>query len=110
LKTKLQIRCGTYSNLVKQAQSKQKIIDKMIESGLTKKPENERYDARPTGNYIPHPRSIKFPEAWTLSRSIKFVFTDCGKLPPPVLAINAVSFAYSGKQVRVRRGIRLKGI
>jgi len=31
---------------VKQAQSKQKIIDKMIESGLTKKPENERYDAR----------------------------------------------------------------
>ncbi|KAJ1482820.1 P-loop containing nucleoside triphosphate hydrolase protein, partial [Baffinella frigidus] len=34
--------CGTYSNLVKQAQSKQKIIDKMVEAGLTKKPENER--------------------------------------------------------------------
>ena len=25
--------CGTYSNLVKQAQSKQKIIDKMVEAG-----------------------------------------------------------------------------
>jgi len=29
--------CGTYSNLVRQAQSKQKIIDKMVEKGLTKK-------------------------------------------------------------------------
>merc|ERR1719298_106729 len=29
--------CGTYSNLVKQAQSKQKIIDKMMEAGLTPK-------------------------------------------------------------------------
>ena len=26
--------CGTYSNLVKQAQSKQKIIDKMVEAGV----------------------------------------------------------------------------
>ena len=30
--------CGTYSNLVKQAQSKQKIIDKMVEAGLTTNP------------------------------------------------------------------------
>ena len=27
--------CGTYSNLVKQAKSKQKILDKMMEAGLT---------------------------------------------------------------------------
>ena len=27
--------CGTYSNLVKQAKSKQKILDKMYEAGLT---------------------------------------------------------------------------
>jgi hypothetical protein len=64
--------CGTYSNLVKQAQSKQKIIDKMIEAGLTEKVE--------------------------MDRSIKFHFPDCGKLPPPVLAINSVSFSYDGKK------------
>mmetsp|Transcript_21648 Transcript_21648/g.33882 ORF Transcript_21648/g.33882 Transcript_21648/m.33882 type:complete len:625 (+) Transcript_21648:183-2057(+) len=64
--------CGTYANLVKQAQSKQKIIDKMVEAGLTEKPEMER--------------------------SVKFAFPDCDKLPPPVLAINDVSFAYSGKK------------
>jgi ATP-binding cassette subfamily F protein 2 len=27
--------CGTYSNLVRQAKSKQKILDKMVEAGLT---------------------------------------------------------------------------
>mmetsp|Transcript_1263 Transcript_1263/g.2726 ORF Transcript_1263/g.2726 Transcript_1263/m.2726 type:complete len:624 (+) Transcript_1263:96-1967(+) len=64
--------CGTYSNLVKQAQSKQKIIDKMVDAGLTEKVDNDR--------------------------GIKFHFPDCGGLPPPVLAIDNVSFAYSGKK------------
>ncbi len=31
-------------------------------------------------------------------RSIKFHFPDCCKLPPPVLAINSVSFSYDGKK------------
>ena len=64
--------CGTYANMVKQAQSKQKIIDKMMDAGLTEKVETER--------------------------SVKFAFPDCGPLPPPVLAINNVGFAYSGKK------------
>ena len=38
--------CGTYSNLVKQAQSKQKIIDKMVEAGLTLKPVDDPKCAR----------------------------------------------------------------
>merc|ERR1712008_496560 len=42
--------CGTYSNLVKQAQSKQKIIDKMMEAGLT-----PRVDPDPTFRF-------KFPQ------------------------------------------------
>jgi ATP-binding cassette subfamily F protein 2 len=63
--------CGTYANLVKQAQSKQKIIDKMIDAGLTEKVETEKH--------------------------IKFAFPDCGPLPPPVLAVDNVGFAYSGK-------------
>ena len=64
--------CGTYSNLVKQAQSKQKIIDKMMEAGLTPKVE-------------PDPK-------------FRFKFPNSQKLPPPVLAFQDVSFAYSGKK------------
>jgi len=64
--------CGTYSNLRKQADSKQKIIDKMKEKGLTEKPL-----ADPT---------------------FMFKFPDSEKLPPPVCAFDNMSFAYSGKK------------
>ena len=64
--------CGTYSNLVKQAQSKQKIIDKMVEAGLTPK-------------VVPDP-------------TFRFRFPNSTKLAPPVLAFQDVSFAYSGKK------------
>jgi len=64
--------CGTYANLRKQADSKQKIIDKMVEKGLTEKPkEDPKYH---------------------------FVFPNSEKLAPPVLAFNEVSFSYSGKK------------
>jgi ATP-binding cassette subfamily F protein 2 len=62
--------CGTYSNLVKQAKSKQKIIDKMEEDGLVEKVEE--------------------------SRSFVFRFKETGKLPPPVLGFDQVAFSYSG--------------
>merc|ERR1719277_2721506 len=52
--------CGTYSNLRIQAESKQKIIDKMMEAGLTELPM-----ADPT---------------------YRFAFPDSEQLPPPVLA------------------------
>lgn len=62
--------CGTYSNLVRQAKSKQKIIDKMEEAGLTEKVvEDIQYN---------------------------FEFPHCEKLPPPVLVFQKVGFAYSG--------------
>lgn len=61
---------GTYSNLVKQAKSKQKILDKMEAAGFTEKPQEES----------------KF----------KFAFPDCNPLPSPVLALNGVGFSYSG--------------
>eukprot|EP00930_Biecheleria_cincta_P026112 TRINITY_DN18463_c0_g1_i2.p1 TRINITY_DN18463_c0_g1~~TRINITY_DN18463_c0_g1_i2.p1 ORF type:complete len:727 (-),score=194.63 TRINITY_DN18463_c0_g1_i2:39-2219(-) len=64
--------CGTFSNLRRQADSKQKIIDKMKEDGLTEKP-------------IP---DVKF----------MFNFPETEKLPPPVLAFNDVSFSYSGRK------------
>jgi len=64
--------CGTYANLRIQAESKQKIIDKMVDAGLTEKP-------------VPDP-------------TYHFAFPDSEKISPPVLAFNDVSFSYSGKK------------
>lgn len=62
---------GTSKN-AKQAQSKQKVLDKMVRGGLTPKPEVEK--------------------------QLNFRFPDPGDLPPPVLAFHDVSFAYPGCQ------------
>ena len=57
--------CGTFSNLVKQAQSKQKIIDKMVERGLTPKP-------------LPDPK-------------YHFTFPLCGSLPVATSAEQSIA-------------------
>lgn len=64
--------CGTYSNMVKQAKSRQKILDKMEAAGLTEK----------------------------VMEDFKFVFDfpECGRLAPPVLSFIDLGFAYSGKK------------
>ncbi|KAF0428195.1 P-loop containing nucleoside triphosphate hydrolase protein [Gigaspora margarita] len=61
---------GTYANLVRQAKSKQKIIDKMEAAGLVEK--------------------VEAPSTF------KFKFSDVEKLPPPVLQFDQVSFSYNG--------------
>jgi ATP-binding cassette subfamily F protein 2 len=58
---------GTAKN-AKQAQSKEKVLQKMIRAGLTEKPEEDK--------------------------PLNFKFTDPGPLPPPVLAFHGVKFAY----------------
>ncbi|WFC98942.1 ABC transporter ATP-binding protein arb1 [Malassezia yamatoensis] len=63
---------GTYANLVKQAKSKQKIIDKMEAAGLI--------------------------EPVVQPRQLRFNFEDVRKLPPPIIAFNDVGFSYSGKK------------
>ncbi|CAH7669105.1 hypothetical protein PPACK8108_LOCUS3675, partial [Phakopsora pachyrhizi] len=63
---------GTYANLVKQAKSKQKIIDKMEAAGLIK---------------LVHGK-----------KQLRFNFEDVRKLPPPIIAFNDVAFSYSGKK------------
>jgi len=60
--------CGTYENMVKRAESRQKIIDKMVAAGLT-----------------PSPRAEK---------TFEFTFPECSKLAPPVLPFKNVSFKY----------------
>jgi len=64
--------CGTYSNMVKQAKSRQKILDKMEAAGLTEKVMEE----------------FKFV----------FDFPECGRLAPPVLSFIDLGFAYSGQK------------
>ncbi|KAG6844747.1 hypothetical protein H0H87_004079 [Tephrocybe sp. NHM501043] len=63
---------GTYANLVRQAKSKQKIIDKMEAAGLIEKVE------------APKP--------------LRFNFEDIRRLPPPIIAFDEVAFSYSGKK------------
>jgi len=64
--------CGTYSNLVRQAKSRQKVLDKMEADGLVEKVQEEK----------------KF----------NFYFPACGPLPPPVLQITGLSFSYNGQK------------
>ncbi|KAI6778588.1 ATP-binding cassette sub-family F member 2 [Emericellopsis cladophorae] len=61
---------GTYANLVKQAKSRQKILDKMEADG--------------------------FIQPVTPDRVFSFRFADVEKLPPPVLSFDNVTFSYSG--------------
>lgn len=63
--------CGTYSNLVRQAKSRQKVLDKMIADGLIEKVVQES--------------------------TVGFKFSDTEKLPPPVLSFDDVAFSYDGK-------------
>lgn len=62
---------GTYANLVRQAKSRQKILDKMEADGLIEK-------------VIP-------------DRVFSFRFPEVEKLPPPVLSFDDVTFSYSNK-------------
>jgi ATP-binding cassette subfamily F protein 2 len=62
---------GTYANLVRQAKSRQKILDKMEADG--------------------------FIQPVISDRVFTFRFADVEKLPPPVLSLDDVTFSYSGK-------------
>ena len=63
---------GTYANLVRQAKSRQKILDKMEADG--------------------------FIQPVHADRVFTFRFADVEKLPPPVLSFDDVTFGYSGKK------------
>lgn len=63
---------GTYANLVRQAKSRQKILDKMEADGLIQP-------------VVP-------------DKVFTFRFPEVEKLPPPVLAFDGMSFSYTGKE------------
>lgn len=64
--------CGTYANKVSQGKSRQKILDKMEAEGLIQKVVQDKV--------------------------VKFTFPPCGGLPLPILHLDNISFAYSGKE------------
>ncbi|ESO86252.1 hypothetical protein LOTGIDRAFT_167298 [Lottia gigantea] len=57
------------AKLARQAQSKEKVLKKMVDGGLTEKVSRDY--------------------------SISFVFPSCGKIPPPVIMVQHVSFRYA---------------
>src|SRR3954464_2826460 len=61
---------GTYANLVRQAKSRQKILDKM--------------------------EAAEFIQPVVPDRVFSFRFAEVEKLPPPVLSFDEVTFSYSG--------------
>ncbi len=64
------------AKLARQAQSKEKTLDKMVRGGLTEKVQ---------GDHV-----------------VRLRFTDVGKLPPPVLQFADVTFGYSPERVLYR--------
>lgn len=62
--------CGTYANLVRQAKSRQKILDKMEADGLIE---------------LPYEEPI-----------FRFKFADAGNMSPPLISFSEVAFSYSG--------------
>jgi ATP-binding cassette subfamily F protein 2 len=64
--------CGTYANLVRQAKSRQKILDKMEADGLLEMPYEEPI--------------------------FRFKFADAGAMSPPLVSFSEVAFSYSGKK------------
>ena len=61
------------AKMARQAQSKEKVLDKMLRSGLTEKVEQEK--------------------------ALDFKFPNPGKLAPPVLQCNDITFGYPGREI-----------
>eukprot|EP00043_Microstomoeca_roanoka_P013405 m.131257 g.131257 ORF g.131257 m.131257 type:complete len:612 (-) comp15742_c8_seq1:1477-3312(-) len=68
-----------HAKLARQAQSKEKVLKKMIDGGLTEKVVQEK--------------------------ALDFRFPDCGKLPPPVLMVEDVSFKYPGTETYLYKNL-----
>ncbi|CAK9293696.1 unnamed protein product [Gordionus sp. m RMFG-2023] len=69
------------AKLARQAQSKEKTLNKMIQSGLTDKVTDDK--------------------------SLSFYFPSCEKLPPPVIQIQNVSFRYSDDKEWIYKNLEL---
>ena len=78
--------------MVRQAKSKQKIIDKMEAAGLVEKIETSKALRSVVILFSALPFDL------IMFSRFRFNFEDVRKLPPPIIAFNAVAFSYSGKK------------
>ncbi|XP_064797802.1 ATP-binding cassette sub-family F member 2-like isoform X1 [Oncorhynchus masou masou] len=76
------------AKLARQAQSKEKTLQKMVASGLTERVVDDK--ARGSLKHL-----------CTLS----FYFPSCGKIPPPVIMVQNVSFKYSDNQPHIYKNL-----
>uniref|UniRef100_A0A3P9NHE9 ATP-binding cassette sub-family F member 2 n=1 Tax=Poecilia reticulata TaxID=8081 RepID=A0A3P9NHE9_POERE len=67
------------AKLARQAQSKEKTLQKMVASGLTEKVVNDK--------------------------TLSFYFPPCGKIPPPVIMVQNVSFKYSDNTPHIYKNL-----
>uniref|UniRef100_A0A8C8EZ54 ABC transporter domain-containing protein n=1 Tax=Oncorhynchus tshawytscha TaxID=74940 RepID=A0A8C8EZ54_ONCTS len=67
------------AKLARQAQSKEKTLQKMVASGLTESVKNDQ--------------------------TLSFCFPPCGKIPPPVIMVQNVSFKYSDDQPHIYKNL-----
>uniref|UniRef100_A0A8C8IZS8 ATP-binding cassette sub-family F member 2 n=1 Tax=Oncorhynchus tshawytscha TaxID=74940 RepID=A0A8C8IZS8_ONCTS len=67
------------AKLARQAQSKEKTLQKMVASGLTESVSNDK--------------------------TLSFCFPPCGKIPPPVIMVQNVSFKYSDDQPHIYKNL-----
>ena len=63
------------AKLARQAQSKEKTLKKMVDGGLTDKVARDK--------------------------TLTFYFAECGKIPPPIIQVQNVSFCYSDGKVYI---------
>ena len=74
-------KAGTFEDKMKLANSRKKVLDKMIAAGLTPEPNAER-------------------------NSFRFKFPDCGaKIAPPVLPFKDVTFRYPGTDIDILKNV-----
>ena len=69
------------SKLARQAQSKEKVLEKMYREGLTQKV--------------------------SVDHTLKIRFDECGKLPPPILMFQNVSFHYPGSDIMIYKNVEV---
>lgn len=67
------------AKLARQAQSKEKTLKKMVDGGLTARV--------------------------TTDKTVTFCFPDCGKIPPPVIMVQNVSFEYAPNTPRIYKNL-----
>ncbi|GFR58651.1 ATP-binding cassette sub-family F member 2 [Elysia marginata] len=87
------------AKLARQAQSKEKTLKKMVDSGLTQKVASDKTVSLyfPSCGKIPPPvimvQHVSF--RYAEDKTVSLYFPSCGKIPPPVIMVQHVSFRYA---------------